>query len=68
MPYNPDELYIGCSKCNEWYHPKHVGVDENNINVDDWYCGKCNKNNLNNDKSRYKYLNNDQFSDNNLSD
>ena len=41
-PLNPDQLYIKCDKCEEWFHPECCGLDVNKINdVDEFYCPYC---------------------------
>ena len=41
-PLNPDQLYIKCDKCNEWYHPKCCGVDEKDSDkINNFVCPNC---------------------------
>ena len=41
-----EELYIGCSRCDGWFHPACVGMGEQearelSTSNDEWYCAEC---------------------------
>ena len=41
-PLNPDQLYIKCDKCEKWFHPRHVGLNDEMIEqVKEFVCPKC---------------------------
>lgn len=41
-PFNPDQMYIKCTKCFKFYHPKCVDCKLNGIEqIDQFYCGNC---------------------------
>ena len=41
-PLNPDQLYIKCDKCSDWFHPKCCGIDVKNSNrIKNFICPKC---------------------------
>ena len=43
-PLNPDQLYIKCDKCNNWYHPKCCGINEKDSNqINNFVCPNCKK-------------------------
>jgi len=44
MPYNPDEMMIGCNSCSEWYHPPCVGMGPAEVEAaqaTSWACPSC---------------------------
>lgn len=54
QPFNPDILQVGCSGCDDWFHPKCCGVnpDENDEN-EDWFCPTCVKRKNNEENSNF---------------
>lgn len=41
-PLNPDHLYIKCDKCENWYHPKHCGISDEDAEVmEEFICDYC---------------------------
>lgn len=41
-PLNPNLLYIKCDDCNKWYHPKCMGLTEEEAqNKEEFYCTLC---------------------------
>ena len=43
-PLNPDQLYMKCDGCNEWFHPKCCGVKEEDVEkYSSFYCPYCAK-------------------------
>nr|GMC89802.1 chromatin remodeling protein EBS-like [Ipomoea batatas] len=43
MPYNPDHYFmLQCDKCNEWFHPRCVGMSNGEANkLDTYVCENC---------------------------
>ena len=41
MPYNPDHIMIECSKCKEWFHPRCVQMQEEDMTKQNWKCSSC---------------------------
>ena len=42
LPLNPDQMYVNCDKCSNWFHPKHVGLEEIEAEVlEEFCCPKC---------------------------
>lgn len=41
-PFNPDSLYLKCDKCMQYFHPKCVGINnEDAEKLDDFLCNNC---------------------------
>ena len=41
-PYCADLPYIQCDVCDNWFHCKCVGVDEQNVGeLENFVCSKC---------------------------
>lgn len=40
MPYNPDMFMVMCNNCEEWYHPRCLGFDNNEV-PDNFVCKLC---------------------------
>ncbi|KAK9841640.1 hypothetical protein WJX74_009224 [Apatococcus lobatus] len=44
MPYNPDAFMVACEKCDEWYHPKCLGLTKAQATqMDAFVCSYCRK-------------------------
>ena len=42
MPLNPNEFFIGCEKCETWFHPKCVGLTNAEADkIEKFYCEAC---------------------------
>jgi len=41
MPYNPDLVMIECSKCREWFHPRCVQMEGEDMSITNWTCFTC---------------------------
>ncbi|KAF9512606.1 hypothetical protein BS47DRAFT_1047589 [Hydnum rufescens UP504] len=40
--YNEERIMVACDKCDEWYHPSCVHLDEKNVElVDKFFCPRC---------------------------
>lgn len=47
LPYNPDISMLYCEGCNDWFHPRCVGVDDDSIvkyEHEFYYCPECSTN------------------------
>ena len=45
MPYNPDTFMLMCSQCEDWFHPRCVGLSRDGvsaaIDAKVYLCPKC---------------------------
>jgi nucleosome-remodeling factor subunit BPTF len=42
MPLNPNEFFIGCEKCQKWFHPRCVGLTTVDAEkIEKFYCELC---------------------------
>lgn len=41
LPLNPEQLYISCEKCKEWYHPECCGLETSDLEKIEFVCHKC---------------------------
>ncbi|CDW73243.1 phd-finger family protein [Stylonychia lemnae] len=43
-PLNPNNLYIKCDMCQQWNHPRCMGMnDEEAHQTEEFYCNRCRK-------------------------
>ncbi|KAK6030313.1 PHD-finger [Ostertagia ostertagi] len=41
-PYNDNEFYVGCESCEGWFHPKCVGITQEEAEaMDEYVCPSC---------------------------
>lgn len=41
-PINPDDYYIKCDNCHDWFHPKCEDINEEDVeNMNNFNCKKC---------------------------
>jgi len=42
MPLNPNLFFIGCEECKKWFHPKCVGLSNQDAEkIESYLCDAC---------------------------
>lgn len=57
LPYDETRFYIGCDKCNDWFHGSCVGITQEEAEVvEEYICPRCNSSNIQNVVASQKTL------------